>query len=38
VPGSANGPADPPTIPPPSLIALKDAIWHGIAQRAEGSP
>ena len=38
VPGAANGPADPPTIPPPSLIALKDAIWHGIAQKAESTP
>ena len=38
VPGAANGPADPPTIPPPSLIALKDGIWHGIAQKAEGTP
>lgn len=37
-PGAANGPADPPTIPPPSLIALKDAIWHGIARKVEGTP
>ncbi|WP_408913004.1 LssY C-terminal domain-containing protein [Bradyrhizobium arachidis] len=38
VPGAANGPADPPTIPPPALIALKDAIWHGIAPKADSRP
>ena len=38
VPGAANGPADPPTIPPPSLIALKDAVWHGIAGQAKSEP
>jgi hypothetical protein len=38
VPGAANGPADPPTFPPPSLIALKDEIWHGIAGQAEKAP
>lgn len=38
VPGMASGPADPPTIPPPSLIALKDAVWHGIARQAETTP
>ncbi|KYH02295.1 LssY C-terminal domain-containing protein [Bradyrhizobium sp. DOA1] len=38
VPGAANGPADPPTVPPPSLIALKDAIWHGIARQTETKP
>jgi hypothetical protein len=38
VPGAANGPADPPTIPPPSLIALKDAVWHGIASQAKSEP
>jgi hypothetical protein len=38
VPRGVNGPADPPTIPPPSFIALKDAIWHGIARQAEETP
>ncbi|QIO30549.1 LssY C-terminal domain-containing protein [Bradyrhizobium sp. 1(2017)] len=38
VPGTASGPADPPTIPPPSFIALKDAVWHGIAHQAETTP
>ena len=34
VPGAKDGPADPPTIAPPALIALKDAIWHGVAPQA----
>jgi hypothetical protein len=38
VPGAANGPADPPTSPPPSLIALKDAVWHGIAPQTKSEP
>jgi hypothetical protein len=36
VPGAANGPVDPAKIPPPALIALKDAVWHGIAQQVRG--
>ncbi|MGY3032527.1 hypothetical protein ACVIIV_001697 [Bradyrhizobium sp. USDA 4354] len=36
--GAASGPADPPTIPPPPFIALKDAIWHRIARQVETTP